>query len=179
MENIQQPSDTGQQVEEKQLTFDEYVGQLPASKQSTHRWMRWLIAATFILTLGVFIYAIYASFKVKSFGEANVVLAWMFFFLASAIAVFLLGLDTLILGATIPLPSKGAQYSFESGHKAVRQGWGLIGYGVIVILLVIIGVAAVRAGSFDLEDWITLIVGFFVILGLGSAALAILRRVLR
>ena len=51
--------------------------------------------------------------------------------------------------------------------------------GVIVTILYFVGVAAVRAGIFNVEDWVTLVVGFFAILGLGSAALAILRRILR
>jgi hypothetical protein len=49
---------------------------------------------------------------------------------------------------------------------------------VVVTVLIIVGVAAVRAGRFGVEDWITFIVGFFVILGLGSAALSILRRII-
>ena len=55
----------------------------------------------------------------------------------------------------------------------------LIGYGVVVTILYIVGVAAVQAGRFVVEDFVTLVVGFFVILGLGSAALAVLRRILR
>ena len=96
-----------------------------------------------------------------------------------SVAAFLFGIDTLIVGATIPLPTEGSKYSYETGRNAARTGWGLIGYSVVVILLVIVGVAAVQAGVFGVEDWITFIVGFFVILGLGSGVLAILRRIMR
>lgn len=179
MESVQQAPAPVQPDVEERLTFDQYVGQLPNSKQTFHRVMVWLFAAAFLLTLGVLIYAIYASFALQTVGESNVVLAWLFFFLAGAVAAFLFGLDTLILGATIPLPSEGSKYSYETGRDATRTGWGMIAYGVIVTILVIIGVAAVQAGIFGLEDWITFIVGFFVILGLGSAALAILRWIQR
>ncbi len=179
MESIRQTSETVQPINEERLTFDEYVGQLPASKQTFHRVIIWFIGAAFILTVGLFVYAIYASFAWKSVGESNVVLAWMYYFLAVAIFIILYGVDTLVLGATLPLPSEGSKYSYETGRKAVRYGWGSIGSGVVVTILVIVGVAAVRAGIFGLEDWITLVVGFFAILGLGSAALAILRRILR
>ena len=179
MESIQQTSPPVQPDVEERLTFDQYVEQLPTSKQTFHRVIVWLIGAAFLLTLGMFIYAIYASFAGKTVGESNVVLAWLYFFLAGAVAAFLFGLDTLILGATIPLPSEGSKYSYETDRSAARTGWGLIAYGVIVTILVIVGVVAVQAGVFGLENWITFIVGFFVILGLGSAVLAILRRILR
>lgn len=163
----------------KRQTFDHYLQQLPGSKQTFHRVFVWFFAAAVIITLGVFIYAIYASIMVNSLGGSHVVLAWMSFFLAGAVAAFLYGLDTLIIGATIPLPSEGSKYSYEIGPKAVREGWLLIGYGVVVTILYIVGVVAVQAGRFAVEDFVTLVVGFFVILGLGSAALAILRRILQ
>lgn len=179
MESIQQTSETVQPSEEKRLTFDQHVQQLSVSKQSVHRWLGWLVIAAFVITLGVFGYAIYSSFTWKSVGEVNLVLAWMYFFLAGAVAVFLLGLDTIIVGATIPPPFEGSKYSFETGSKAVREGWGLIGGGIIMTILVLVGIAAVRTGRFGLEDWITFIVGFWVIVGLASAVLAVTRRILR
>jgi hypothetical protein len=172
MESIQQT----QPGAGKRQTFDHYLQQLPGSKQTFHRIFVWFFAAAVIITLGIFAYAIYASF---SLGGSQVILAWMSFFLAGAVAAFLYGLDTLILGATIPLPSEGSKYSYETGPRAVREGWLLIGYGVVVTILYIIGVAAVQAGRFAVEDFVTLVVGFFVILGLGSAAIAILRRILQ
>jgi hypothetical protein len=103
----------------------------------------------------------------------------MYFFLAGAIAAFLLGLDTLVVGATIPPPFEGSKYNFQSGSKAVKEGWGLIGYGLVMTILVIVGVAGVRAGRFSVEDWVTFIVSVFVIIGVGSGLLAILRRIQR
>ncbi|UCF27042.1 MAG: hypothetical protein JSW42_10375 [Chloroflexota bacterium] len=179
MESIQQTSTSVEQDAGERLTFDQYLQQLPAPKQTFHRVIVWFFAAAFLITLGVFIYAIYASFMAQSLGGSHVVVAWMSFFLAGAVAAFLYGLDTLVLGATIPMPSEGSKYSYETGPKAVREGWMLIGYGVVVIILYIVGVAAVQAGRFVVEDFVTLVVGFFVILGLGSAALAVLRRILR
>lgn len=179
MESIQQTSTSVEQDAGERLTFDQYLQQLPAPKQTFHRVIVWFIAAAAIITLGVFVYAIYASFMAQSLGGSHVVLAWMSFFLAGAAAAFLYGLDTLILGATIPFPSEGSKYSYETGPKAVREGWMLIGYGVVVTILYIVGVLAAQAGRFAVEDFVTLVVGFFVILGLGSAALAVLRRILR
>jgi hypothetical protein len=179
MESIQQTSPPVQPSADERLTFDQYLQQLPASKQTFHRVIVWFIAAAFIITLGVFVYALYASFMGKSLGGSHVIVAWMSFFLAGAVAAFLYGLDTLVLRATIPMPSEGSKYSYETGPKAVREGWMLIGYGVVVTILYIVGVVAVQAGRFVVEDFVTLVVGFFVILGLGSAALAIMRRIMR
>jgi hypothetical protein len=111
MESLQQTSAPAQLSAEERLTFDEYVQQLPSSKQSFNRVIVWFIAAAFILTLGAFVYAIYASIMVKSVGGTNVVLAWMSFFWAGAVAAILYGLDTPILGATLPLPSESSKYS--------------------------------------------------------------------
>jgi hypothetical protein len=135
MENIQQT----QPGAEERLTFDQYLQQLPAAKQTFHRVIVWFFAAAVIITLGLFVYAIYVSF---SLGGSQIILAWISFFLAGAVAAFLYGLDTLILGATIPLPSEGSKYSYETGSKAVQEGWMLIGYGVVVTVLYTIGVAA-------------------------------------
>jgi hypothetical protein len=179
METKSQMSDASQSSPEKRITFDQYVEQLPVPKQSAHRWVIWLVAAGIILTLGVFVYAIYTSITWKTAGGQNVVLSWMYFFLSGAIAAFLLGLDTILIGATIPLPFERSKYDFTKGHGAVREGWWLVGYGVVVTILVIAGVTAVKAGTLSIEDWITYFVSIFVILGLGSGALAILRRILR
>jgi hypothetical protein len=179
MESIQESSDTSQPGAEKRLTFDQHLQQLPASKQSIHRWLGWLVIVALVLTLGVFVYAIYTSITWKSAGGENVVVSWMYFFLAGAIAAFLLGLDTLLVGATIPPPFERSKYSFETGSKAVKEGWWMIGYGLVMSILVFVGVAAVRAGRFSVEDWITLVVGFFVILGIGSGVLAIFRKILQ
>lgn len=179
MNNAKQPSDPIQPAAEKRLTFDQYVQQLPESKQAIHRWLVWLVAAAFIITLGVFVYAIYTSFAWKTVGGINVVNGWMYFFLAGAVGAFLLGLDTLILGATIPLPFGGAKYNFELGPKVALEGWGLIAYGVIMALFVVLSMTTVRAGILRLEDWIKLFVGFWVIVGLAAGLLAILRRFLR
>ena len=179
MESMQHTTDSAQPSAEERLSFDQHIQQLPASKQSVHRWLVWLVAAACVLTLGVFVYAIYTSIIWKSVGGIGVVLAWMYFFLAGAVAAFLFGLETLIVGATLPLPFKGSEYSYETGAKAVTQGWGLIGYGVVVTILVFVGIASVQAGTFSLDNWITIIVSLFVIIGLASGVLAVLRRILQ
>ncbi len=164
---------------ERRLSFDQHVQGLPASRQTAHRWVVWLLAVAIVLTVGVFIYAIYASVNWRSVGEAAVVLAWLYFFLAGALAALVMGLDTLIVGATVPPPFERSKYSFTTGREAVRQGRGLIGYAAVVTLLVVVGAAAVRAGRFGLEDWVRLVVGFWVAVGLVAAARAILRGILR
>ena len=65
------------------------------------------------------------------------------FTVAGGLAAFLMGIDTVILGATLPLPFAGSKYDFKTGEVAVRQGWVLIGYGVVITALVILGVTAV------------------------------------
>lgn len=177
MNNKQQMTDSMPAIEETKLTFDEHLQQLPASKQSIHKWLIGFAAAAIIITLGVFVYAIYTSIMWKTAGGTNVVLAWMYFFLAGAVAVFLLGLDTLTLGATIPLPFESSKYNFETGQKAANEGRWMIGYGVVVTILFVLGMDAVRGGRFGVEDWVTMIVSIFVALGVGSGLLAIIRRI--
>lgn len=176
MESRQVISKSTQTGGETRLNFDQYLEQLPASKQSTHRVLGTLIIAAIVLTLGVFVYSIYASFTWKTVGGSNVVLAWLYFFSAGALAAFVLGMETLILGSTIPPPFGSTQRDFEPGRKATLEGWSLVGYGVVVTALVIVGVTAVRSWEISVENMVTLIVGAFAILGLGSGALAILRR---
>jgi len=50
MESIQQTSPPVQPDVEERLTFDQYVEQLPTSKQTFHRVIVWLIGAAFLLT---------------------------------------------------------------------------------------------------------------------------------
>jgi len=176
MESRQEISNTVQSGGEERLTFDEYLEQLPSSKQATHRWLGWLIIVVIVITVGVFAYAIYASFAWQTVGGEKVILAWLYFFLVGALAAFTLGLDTLFMGATIPLPFASSGQDFETGRKALTEGWSLVGYGVVVTALVALGVSAVRTGTFSVEDWVTVIVGGFVILGMGSGVLAIIRR---
>ena len=164
---------------EKRLAFDEHVRQLPDSKQKAHRWLIGLVVVAFVLLLGVSVYALYASFNWKSVGEENVVIAWLLFLLAWGAVALVLGIDTVVLGASVPPPFEGSKHSYETGPGAVRSGWTMIGLGALVVLLCLVAVAAVRAGRFGLEDWITLVVGFWVVLGLAAAALAVLRRLPR
>jgi hypothetical protein len=179
MDNTQQTPASAGPGAEGRLTYDEHVQQIPASRQTAHRWLVRLVVVAIAVVLGLFVYAIYASFAWKSVGEANVVLAWLYFILAAATAALLLGVDTLLVGATLPLPFEASKYSYETGRPAVQSGWQLSGLGALVIVLALVGVAAVRAGRFGLEDWITVVVGFWVLVGLASAVLAILRRILR
>jgi len=85
MESSQQTYDTVQPIAEERLTFDQYVQQLPASKQSAHRLLVWLVAIGFILVVGLFIYAIYTSVTWKSAGGINVAISWQYFFLAGGL----------------------------------------------------------------------------------------------
>jgi hypothetical protein len=178
METDQGSSKPVQPVAAERFSFDQYVQQLPAAKQSTHRVLVWLLAIGFILVIGLFIYAIYTSVTWKSAGGMNVALSWQYFFLAGGLFALLLGVDSLILGATVPPPFEGSKYNFTTGSKAVREGWTLVGVGALLSILMIASTVALRAGSLSLENWVTLVVGFWVILGLVAATLAIIRRVI-
>lgn len=178
MESRQQTSNAVKPVAGERLSFDQYVQSLPASKQSAHRVLVWLVAIGFILVIGLFIYAIYTSVTWKSAGGLNVALSWQYFFLAGGLFALLLGIDTLILGATVPLPFEGSKYSYTTGRKAVREGWTLVGVGGLLFILMIALTLALRAGYLSLEDWVTLLVGFWVVVGLAAAALAVIRRIM-
>ena len=79
----------------------------------------------------------------------------------------------------MPPPFEGSKYSFTTGPKAVREGWTIFGVGVLVSVLMIALTLALRAGYLALEDWVTLVVGFWVIMGVVSGIQAIFRRILR
>jgi hypothetical protein len=179
MEDEQQVSHTTEPSGEERLTFDQYVEQLPASKRSIHRWLRWLVVVALVLALGAFVYAIYASFNAKSLGEAHVVVSWLSFFLAGALGAILYGLHTVVVGATLPLPSEGSKYSYDTGRKAVREGWRILGIGAIVAILAIVGMVAAQAGVFGLDEWVIFIVSFWAIVGIAAGASAILRAIRR
>ena len=177
METNQQQSEPLMTAAEERLSFDEYVGQLPASKQSTHRWMAYLIIAGILLGIGTLIFAIYTSVTWKTAGGSSVIMAWQYFFLAACVTVILMGIDTVVLGATLPLPIEGSKSSYKAGPEAVREGWTMVGIGVLVFLLLIVITLALRAGYLSLEDWITLIVGFWAVVGLLAVLLAVFRRI--
>lgn len=178
MESRWQTSNAVQPTAGERLSFDQYVQSLPASKQSTHRVLVWLVALGFILAIGLFVYAIYTSVTWKTAGGLNVMLAWQYFFLAGTLIALLLGIDTLILGATVPLPLEGSKHSYTTGRKAVREGWTLVGVGGLLFILMIALTLALRAGSLSLDNWVTLVVGFWVVLGLAAAVLAVIRRII-
>ena len=178
MESSQGTSNAAKPVTGERLSFDQYVQSLPASKQSAHRVMVWLVAIGFILVIGLFIYAIYTSVTWKSAGGLNVVMSWQYFFLAGGFFALLLGIDTLLLGATVPLPFEGSKYSYTTGRKAVREGWTLVGVGGLLFILMIALTLALRAGSLSLDNWVTMVVGFWVVLGLVAAVLAVIRRIM-
>jgi len=179
MKKQAQSPDRRQPGADTRLTFDQHVKQLSTMKQSAHQLVIWLVGGAIIVTFGAFIFAIYQSIIWKTVGGTAVMLAWMYFFLTSALAATLLGLDTLIVNATIPAPFEKSKYAYETGPGAVRSGWEVLGIGVIATILVTIGINAAREGTLSLEDWISYLVGFFVILGVGAGFLAFLRRLLR
>ena len=178
MESSQGTSNAVKQVAGERLSFDQYVLSLPASKHSTHRVLVWLVALSFILVIGLFIYAIYTSITWKSAGGLNVALSWQYFFLAGGLVALILGIDTFILGATVPLPFEGSKYNYTTGRKAVREGWLLVGIGGLLTVLMIGLTVALRAGYLSLENWVTLVVGFWVIVGLAAGVQAVIRRIL-
>jgi hypothetical protein len=179
MKRKAQSLDPGQPGADTRLTFDQHVRQLSTMRQSAHQLVIWLVIGAIIVTFGALIFAVYQSIIWKIVGETDVMQAWMYFFLTGAFAAALLGFDTLIVGATIPAPFERSKYAYETGPGAVRSGWELLGIGVIATVLVSIGINSVRAGTLSIEDWISYLVGFFVILGVGSGFLAFMRRVLR
>jgi hypothetical protein len=177
MDSGHQTSNAVQPAAGERFSFDQYVELLPASKQSAHRVLVWVIGVAFVLAIGLFIYAIYTSVIWKSAGGLKVVIYWQYFFLAGAFFALLLGIDTLILGATVPLPFEGSKYSYTTGRKAVSEGWTLVGVGGLLFVLMIALILALRAGYLSLETWITLVVGFWVVVGLAAAVLAVIRRI--
>ena len=179
MKRKAQSPDPIQTGADTRLTFDQHVKQLSTMRQSTHQLVIWLVVGAIIVTIGALIFAIYQSIIWKTVGETDVMLAWMYFFLTGAFTAALLGLDTLIVGATIPLPFQKAKYSYETGRDAVRSGWELLGIGLIATVVVTIGINSALAGRLSVEDWISYLVGFFVILGMGAGMLTFIRRLLR
>ena len=179
MKRKPQTPEPGQPGADTRLTFDQHVKELSTMRQSGHQLVIWLIGAAILVTVGALIFAVYQSIIWQTVGGTDVMLAWMYFFLTGAFTAALFGLDTLIVGATIPAPFEKSKYSYETGPGAVRSGWELLGIGVIATVLVNLGINSVRAGTMSIEDWVSYLVGFFVILGVGAGVLAFMRRLLR
>lgn len=123
--------DTAPTGAETALTFDQHVQQLPVSRQAAHRWLIWLVVASLVVVVGLLAYAIYTSVTWAAGGGIRVLMAWMFFLLAGAAVAILMGIDALVIGATMPPPFQSAQRRFIAGPNAVRQAWGMIATGLI------------------------------------------------
>lgn len=178
MENKALYANPPQPKQETQLSFDQFVKQISAAKQSAHRWVAWLTAVALILAVDVFIYAIYTSITWKSSVGANVILAWIYSFIAGSFAAFLIGLDTLILGATLPWPFEASKLSYTTGPQAIKEGRNLVVYGLIVIITAIGCMVLVRAGVVGIENLVKCDIGIMVAIGIFIGVQAVLRRIL-
>ncbi len=179
---------TGQQAgkhierrQEAKSPFDEHMSRQPASRQTLVKWILRLALVAFILPFVLLIYGIYASISWRTVGQENVVLAWLYFFMSGGVGALLLGLATILARSSIPLPfgaGAGSQ-RLTVGDSAVRSGWGIVGISLVMVVPTLLGVWAVRAGRFGIEDFVFVIVSFYAGLGLVSAGVALVRAVMR
>jgi hypothetical protein len=131
METPEQAANGSTPVGVERVSFDEYMQTLPASRRSAHRWLGWVLLVAFVGLAALLAYAVYASIAWKSVGGLTVMTSWLYFALGGAVVAILLGIDTLVVRATIPPPFQGSRYDFITGGAAIRQGLSLVVVGVV------------------------------------------------
>jgi len=126
-------------VQDLQSQLAEYVAQLPASKQSFHKWMRIAELVSLALPAGVFAIALYLSFAWRTVPAQAIATAWFCFPLSFTPTLILIGLHgiglrawppTGLLGKTMriffPLTGVDKTLPLRVEGQAVAWGWGTV-----------------------------------------------------
>ncbi len=123
----------------------EYVAQQPASKQSFHKWMRFVEWVSLALPAAVFAIALYLSITWKIVSAQTIAAAWLCFPLSFTPLLILIGLHTIGLQAWPPttflgktmrvyfplLRAPSRTQPLRTGQPAVVWGWGAIAVALI------------------------------------------------
>ena len=166
---------TSVQQEETGSQLARHLEEQPASIQTAHKLMLALEAVVAILYIGLLIVAVYVSVTWKTHGELAVPRWWMASQVSAALFLVILGLHSVIVKAYSPFPSLGGKESKVTGRKAVRQGWMLIGLGLLWAAAwggMYLGI--VLSGAEPLQVFIP----FVVALGMGMGVISIGRAIL-
>jgi hypothetical protein len=173
--SVQQEVEGVESKEETRSQLARHLEQQPASIQTAHKLMLALEAVVAILYIGLLIVAIYVSVTWKTHGELAIPRWWMASQVSVALLLVILGLHSVIVKAHSPVPSLSGKESKVTGREAVRQGWMLIGLGVLWAAAwggMYLGI--VLSGAEPLQVFIP----FVVALGIGMGVISIGRAIL-
>lgn len=129
--DVQQETAVEESTEKTGSELDRYIEQQPRSIRIAHTLMLVLEGVALILYIGLFVLAIYVSVTWKTHGELAVPRWWMASQVCAALLVVVLGLHTLTVGAYLPVPYPSGKETIVTGQRAARQGWMLIGLGLL------------------------------------------------
>ena len=133
-----------------------------------------------VSTVGLMVWAIYASIRANDFGIEYVPFWWFLWAASTALFIAFYGLNSVAIKAYPPFALGQGNEGIKFGHQAVREGWqyvigGLLGAGVFAALAIYVGVTGVDW----FEQFITGVVIFCVGLGLIAALGNIIRSLRR
>lgn len=140
--NIAIQSDQSAESEQGSIAqFDSYLAQQPSSKQTFHRWMIRLQAASLGFVLAILVKALLVSVGWNEVNPVEIPFWWMIFAASIFPFAICLGLDTIILGALLPLPlpqrlgggrgQKPGDQRLVTGLRAIVFGLFIIAFGLI------------------------------------------------
>lgn len=160
--------------------LERHLATLPKSRQRAHTALLILFLICGVASVGLMIWAIYASVRANSFGIEYVPFWWFIWAAVVCLALAFNGLSTVVAEADPPFAFGGSNEPIKFGRQARRSGWlltigCLVGTAAFAALAVYIGVTGV-----DLfEQFITGVVAIFAGLGLIAAFFSIVRRIVR
>lgn len=146
--NVQKLSTDKEAREQLKMQLAEYLAQQPESKQTTHKWMRFLEAAGVGIIAATFIAALYFSIAWKSVNPVVIPIAWFVFAASVAPAMIFVGLDAIALKAFPPVVWLGKLPKFIAGNSAVWAGWGFIVLALVIAAFW--GFFAYSVGTFNM-----------------------------
>jgi hypothetical protein len=134
--------------EQLKMQLAEYLAGQPESKQTTHKWMRFLEAAGMGIIVATFLVALYFSITWKSINPILIPVAWFVFAASVAPAMIFVGLDAITLKAFPPVVWLGKLPKFVTGSNAVWAGWGFILLALVIAAFW--GFFAYSVGTFNM-----------------------------
>lgn len=156
-----------------------HLSELPKSRQTAHTMLGVLLLLVMVITVGLMAWSIYVSIRANYFGQEYVPFWW--FIWATSVSLFLaiFGFSTVVAQASPPFIIGRGEESLVFGRQAERKGLpmaalGLLGTVAFAALAIYVGVTGVNW----LDQFITGVVIFWVGLGLISALIAIVSKIM-
>ncbi|MFH0879543.1 MAG: hypothetical protein V2A34_07495 [Lentisphaerota bacterium] len=173
--NLQKFATKKEAIEHFKQQLAQYLGHLPGSTLSLHRWMKRLEAAGAGIIVAAFLVALYVSIAWKNVNPLVIPIAWFVFAASVTPAMIFVGLDAIILRAFPPVELPGKLPKFVTGSRAVWTGSALILPALVSVVFWGVFAYAVATLNWALITLLINILG--VIMGIGFAVSIILKLV--